>query len=91
MLLASHVNALTAPIPLARLNVCNFDMEVIKMARVYGIKKRLDQNSIAKEIIKEILENEDLVDIVIKMESKLDPEITYSILDSCACGISLKN
>mgnify|MGYP000843948532 CR=1 FL=1 len=60
------------------------------MARVYGIKKRLEQNNISEETIKEIIGKEDLRDIVIRMESKLDPEIVYKILDSCACGISLK-
>jgi hypothetical protein len=60
------------------------------MAKVYGITKRLEQNNINEEIVKEIIGNGDLVDIIIKMENMLDPEITYQILDSCACGISLK-
>ena len=60
------------------------------MARVYGITKRLEQNDIAEKIVKDIIGNGDLVDIVTKMEDMLDPEITYQILDSCACRISLK-
>ena len=34
------------------------------MARVYGIKKRLEQNNIAKKDIKEIIGNGDLVNII---------------------------
>ena len=60
------------------------------MAKVYGITKRLEQNNFDDEFVKEIIGNGDLVDIIVRMENMLDPELTYQILDSCACGISLK-
>ena len=60
------------------------------MARVYGIRKRLAELNIDEKLAKEIIGNDDLVDIVIRLEKLLSPEITYQILDSCACGISLK-
>lgn len=60
------------------------------MARVYGIKKRLDKYGVDFNTAKEIIGNGDLVDIITRMENQLDPEITYQILDSCACGISKK-
>lgn len=56
-----------------------------KVARVYGIKKRLEQNNIDKKLIKEIIGNEDLVEVITRMETLLDSDIMYEILDSCAC------
>lgn len=56
------------------------------MASVYGIRKRLEKNSIDKEMIKEITGNGDLISIIEKMEKLLKPEIMHQILDSCACG-----
>jgi len=61
-----------------------------KMARVAGIKKKLEQNSVEESIVKEIIGNGDLVDVITSMENLLDPEITYQVLDSCACGTSIK-
>lgn len=55
------------------------------MARVYGIKKKLMQNGIDEKIIKEIVGNEDLVDVIVRMEKLLDPNLMHEILDSCAC------
>lgn len=55
------------------------------MARVYGIKKRLTEYNTDEKLIKKIISNGDLVDIITRMEKLLDPEITYQILDSCAC------
>ena len=55
------------------------------MARVYGIKKRLEQNNIDKKLIREIIGNEDLVEVITRMEALLDSDIMYEILDSCAC------
>jgi hypothetical protein len=60
------------------------------VARVYGIKKRLAEQNIDEKLTKEIIGNGDLVDITTRMEKLLDPEITYQILDSCACGIGVK-
>lgn len=60
------------------------------MARVYGITKGLEKQSIDEKLTKEIIGNGDLVDITIRMEKLLAPEITYQILDSCACGTSQK-
>jgi len=60
------------------------------MARVYGITKKLETYNIDKEVIKNIIGNGDLVDIITKMENMLDHEVTYKVLDSCACGISIK-
>lgn len=56
------------------------------MARVYGIKKLLEQNDIDKKLIKEIIGNGDLVDIVLRMEELLTNDMMCQILDSCACG-----
>lgn len=56
------------------------------MARVYGIQKRLECNNFDEKAIKEIIGSGDLVDIVIRMEKTLDPEMTRQILDTCACG-----
>jgi hypothetical protein len=61
------------------------------MARVYGIKKRMEQNNLDERAVNEIIGDGDLVNIIIRMEKLLDPEITYQILDSCACRISLKD
>jgi hypothetical protein len=36
------------------------------MAKVYGITKRLEQNNINEEIVKEIIGNGDLVDIILR-------------------------
>ncbi len=60
------------------------------MARVYGIKKRLEQNDVPEEVVKEIMGSDDLRDIIVKMEKTLEHELMYRILDSCACGISQK-
>ena len=55
------------------------------MARVYGIKKRLGQNNIDKKLIREIIGNEDLVEVITRMETSLDSNMVCEILDSCAC------
>ncbi len=60
------------------------------MARVNGIKSKLERNGIEENLIKEIIGNGDLVDVITRMEKLLNPELTYRILDSCACGTSLK-
>lgn len=56
------------------------------MARVYGIKKRLEQNNVDPKLAKEIIGSGDLVDIIMRMEKALDFETMYQILDTCACG-----
>lgn len=56
------------------------------MARIYGIKKKLSLNNVDEKIIKEIIGNEDLVDVIARMEKLLDPDMMHEILDSCACG-----
>jgi len=60
------------------------------MARVDGIKKKLERNDIDEKIIKEIIDNGDLVDVITRMEKILSPELIYEILDSSACGTSIK-
>lgn len=55
------------------------------MARVYGIKKRLEQNNVDKELIRGIIGNGDLVEVITRMETLLDSHMMYEILDSCAC------
>jgi hypothetical protein len=55
------------------------------VARVYGIKKRLEQKNIDKKLIKEVIGNEDLVEVITRMETLLDSDIMYESLDSCAC------
>ena len=55
------------------------------MARIYGIKKRLEQNNIDGKMIKEIIGNGDLINTVTKMEQLLDHDMMVEILDSCAC------
>lgn len=60
------------------------------MARVYGIEKKLTKYNIDEKLVKEIIGSGDLVDITMRMEKLLNPEITYQVLDSCACGISQK-
>jgi len=56
------------------------------MARIYGIKKRLELNKVDKKIIKEIIGNNDLVDIVVRMEKLIAPHMMHEIFDSCGCG-----
>lgn len=55
------------------------------MARVSGIKKRLEQSDINKNVIKEIIGNGDLTEVVTRMETLLDYDLMYDSLDSCAC------
>ena len=56
------------------------------MARVYGIKKKLALNNVDEKTIKEIIGNEDLVDVIGRMENLIDSDMMHEILDSCACG-----
>ncbi len=56
------------------------------MARVYGIKKALALNNVDEKTIKEIIGNEDLVDVIGRMENLIDSDMMHEILDSCACG-----
>lgn len=56
------------------------------MARIYGIKKRLAQYNIDDKVIKEIIGNGNLVNVIERMESSLDSDTLHQILDSCACG-----
>ena len=60
------------------------------MARVYGLSSKLKKHNIDEELAKEIIGNGDLVDITMRMEKLLDPEMAYQILDSSACGTSKK-
>lgn len=60
------------------------------MARLSGIKTKLSKFSIDDKLAKDIIGNGDLVGITQRMESLLDPDITYQILDSSACGTSQK-
>jgi len=60
------------------------------MARVYGLTKKLEKHNIGEKSANEIIGNGNLVDITVRMETLLDPETTYQILDSCACGTSKK-
>jgi hypothetical protein len=55
------------------------------MARVYGIEKRLEKRNTDEKLIKEIIGNGDLINIIKRMEQSLEPEILYEILGSCAC------
>ena len=55
------------------------------MARLYGIKKRLSDNGIDETLRKEIIGNGNLIGIIERMESLLEPEMMHEILDSCAC------
>nr|HML48614.1 hypothetical protein [Clostridia bacterium] len=56
------------------------------MARIYGIKKRLERNNVDEKTIKEIIGNGNLVNVIERMEKTLDSDALYQILDSCACG-----
>jgi hypothetical protein len=56
------------------------------MARLYGIKKRLEDKGIKEKLKKEIIGNGDLIGIIERMEKLLDFEMMYEILDSCGCG-----
>ena len=60
------------------------------MAKADTIKKRLPKYGINENQVKEIIGNGDLVDIIARMDKLLDPEIVYQILDSSACGTSVK-
>lgn len=60
------------------------------MARVSGLKTKLSRHNIADTLAKEIIGNGDLVDIAIRMETLLDPDTVYQILDASACGTSKK-
>jgi len=56
------------------------------MARVYGIKKKLVLNNVDGQTIREIIGNEDLVEVIGRMENLIDSDMMHEILDSCACG-----
>ncbi len=55
------------------------------MARVYGIKKWLSENNIDEKLIKHIIGNQNLVEVITRMENTLDSDMMYHSLDSCAC------
>jgi hypothetical protein len=55
------------------------------MARIEGIKKRLEKNNTDEKTIKEIIGDGDLVNIIKRMEKSLKPDIMHEILGSCAC------
>ena len=55
------------------------------MARIYGIKKRMAGYGFDEKRIKEIIGNGDLVDVIARMETLLEPGMMHEILDSCAC------
>jgi hypothetical protein len=55
------------------------------MARVYGIKKWLEDKNTDEKIIKEIIGDGDLVNITKRMEKLLEPDTMYEILGSCSC------
>jgi hypothetical protein len=55
------------------------------MARIYGIKKRLEQNDFDEQMIKEIIAGGNLVNTITRLEKLLPPDMLYDILDSCAC------
>jgi hypothetical protein len=55
------------------------------MARIDGIKKRLEQNNFDKQMIKEIIAGGNLVHVITQMEKLLEPDMYHDILDSCAC------
>jgi|GEM_PF-505397 len=55
------------------------------MAKLYGIKKRLEDKDIDEKLRKEIIGNGNLIDVIERMEKLLEPEMMYEILDSCAC------
>ncbi len=56
------------------------------MARIYGIKKRLEQNHIDEKTIKQIIGNGNLINTITQMEKLLDPDMMHDILDSQACS-----
>ena len=56
------------------------------MARVLGIKKRLEQKGFDEAAIKKIIGNGNLIGIIERMEKLLDYDVMQEILDSCACG-----
>lgn len=60
------------------------------MARLSGLKTKLPRFNVDEKTAKEIIGNGDLVGIMERMETLLDPDITYQILDSSACGTSQK-
>ena len=55
------------------------------MARVYGIKKWLEENYIDQKLIKHIIGNQNLIEVITRMENTLDSDMMYHSLDSCAC------
>ena len=55
------------------------------MARVDGIKRGLKENNIDENLIKDIIGNGDIVNIIIRMDKLLNPIIVHQILDACAC------
>ncbi len=56
------------------------------MARVYGIKKGLARNGVDERVIKEIIGNGNLVNVIERMKNTLDFDTLHQLLDSCACG-----
>ena len=56
------------------------------MARIYGIQKSLAENGFDEKIIKEIIGNGNLVNVIERMEATLDADTLHQILDRHACG-----
>ncbi len=56
------------------------------MARIYGIKKRLEQNHIDEKTIKQIIGNGNLINTITQMEKLVDLDMMHDILDSQACS-----
>ncbi|MDD4493801.1 MAG: hypothetical protein PHV32_05560 [Eubacteriales bacterium] len=56
------------------------------MARIYGLKNSLAKNGFEEKAIKEIIGNGNLVDVIVRMEKALDPDVLHGIFDRHACG-----
>ena len=55
------------------------------MAKLCGIKKRLEDKGIDEKLKKEIIGNGNLIGVTERMERLLEPKMMHEILDSCAC------
>jgi len=56
------------------------------MARIYGLKTKLEREEFDEDAVKKIIGNGDLVEVINRMEELLEPNVMRRILDSCGCG-----
>ena len=55
------------------------------MASVHKITRGLKENNVDEKLSAEIIGEGDIINIIRRMDDMLDKEVTYKVLDACAC------